>query len=1015
MNRKPLVLAAALIGALLIFSRSAAAAPANPVPQTYRQADGSAVVITHYGDEFFDWYEDETGFVVAYDEAGRNWRYGTVVYGAVQPTGQAVGSAALPVPPLYSAARLTRADLQGLIDASRDARAVPEADISARTAPEAPSAATAKTNQEIALFLVEFDNMPLMNDEQYWHGKYFAAEPGAKSVANYFKDMSGGLDIFGPADTVSAVAAGGTYRVNLIESGFAWADAGVDVTVYPSVADGIIRVKLHRDHPIKKWNNESFDEAAALLSVGVKAIKEQYPDFEIGEGRENLHIAAVIAGGEAATDFNPGGQVWAHAYSLDPSALGYHAPYMLHGEMHDETHAMAIGIAGHELGHSLGLPDLYDYTYMSAGVGPYSMMGNGNWGMAPGDEVQGQTPVAFDAWSKIRLGYIEPTEILSGADWRGDLRSAGSGYNVLKLTNSALSADQYFLAENRQPEGWDAGLWGAGVSEAEGNNGGVLVYHVDESAEDNSDAFHKLVDVEEADGDESLDNPYAYQVVGDDFFSWEKSPVFSETTVPDTNFHDGGPQSLASGIRMRVNSPRGPVMEVETGALTDILAAGISGLTAPAEGNTPITAGVLLPDEPELYSVTGLTWSPGDAEFTAGTVYAATVTLTADPARRFAGTITPTVNFVTQSGWVVSEGVTDGSGLGNALTFTVTFPPVGGDRDVSAAFADANFLKAVRKLLGNPDGPIYAGDLEQVENLNLSGNGIADLAGIEYFTSLQTLDCSDNQLTELDLSSNPELAHLHCGGNLLETLDTSGNPALITLYCADNLLVSMDVSNNPLLEELSCEHNYLPDTAAIIGLDEGRTALVFEPQHTLASYSVTVAPLANGSVAVSAEEAAAGETVTVTVTPDEGYRLAEGSLKVNGIAIVGDSFVMPAKDVTITAEFEAIAVPRSIDIDISAADQTTLGDHRTITIDGLTVGDFVLIQYEPTGDSDSNYTAKSVTFALAEPLVEEIYYRIPCIIHVTVFNGVPNYSPEATSLGVDMVRYVNSRAADGLE
>ena len=72
------------------------------------------------------------------------------------------------------------------------------------------------------------------------------------------------------------------------------------------------------------------------------------------------------------------------------------------------------------------------------------------------------------------------------------------------------------------------------------------------------------------------------------------------------------------------------------------------------------------------------------------------------------------------------------------------------------------------------------------------------------------------------------------------------------------------------------------------------------------TFEITVSPLIeNGVVTVSAETAAAGETVTVTVEPAKGYRLVEGSLKANAAVIEGGSFVMPAEAVVITAEFEA--------------------------------------------------------------------------------------------------------------
>ena len=71
-------------------------------------------------------------------------------------------------------------------------------------------------------------------------------------------------------------------------------------------------------------------------------------------------------------------------------------------------------------------------------------------------------------------------------------------------------------------------------------------------------------------------------------------------------------------------------------------------------------------------------------------------------------------------------------------------------------------------------------------------------------------------------------------------------------------------------------------------------------------YKVTVLPSENGTVTADKQAAAEGETVTLTVKPASGYSI--GFVKVNGEAItpVNDvyRFVMPGKDVEVTASFE---------------------------------------------------------------------------------------------------------------
>ena len=68
-------------------------------------------------------------------------------------------------------------------------------------------------------------------------------------------------------------------------------------------------------------------------------------------------------------------------------------------------------------------------------------------------------------------------------------------------------------------------------------------------------------------------------------------------------------------------------------------------------------------------------------------------------------------------------------------------------------------------------------------------------------------------------------------------------------------------------------------------------------------HSITVEEVANGEVSTSVVEASSGETVNVIVNPDFGYVLKSDSLKANDVLIEKNTFVMPNKDVVISAQF----------------------------------------------------------------------------------------------------------------
>ena len=74
---------------------------------------------------------------------------------------------------------------------------------------------------------------------------------------------------------------------------------------------------------------------------------------------------------------------------------------------------------------------------------------------------------------------------------------------------------------------------------------------------------------------------------------------------------------------------------------------------------------------------------------------------------------------------------------------------------------------------------------------------------------------------------------------------------------------------------------------------------------TANAYSITVVQPANGSVAASATSAAAGTIIELAATPAEGYTLDYFTL--DGERINGDTFIMPARNVDVSAVFTANA------------------------------------------------------------------------------------------------------------
>lgn len=110
---------------------------------------------------------------------------------------------------------------------------------------------------------------------------------------------------------------------------------------------------------------------------------------------------------------------------------------------------------------------------------------------------------------------------------------------------------------------------------------------------------------------------------------------------------------------------------------------------------------------------------------------------------------------------------------------------------------------------GEIDHKVLTANIAGVINLDVSSKQISDLTGLQDFTALTELNCSQNQLTKLDLSKNVLLTSLDCRYNQLTVLDLSKNAALVTLYCTSNPLGTLDLTKNIALSDLQCENNKL--------------------------------------------------------------------------------------------------------------------------------------------------------------------------------------------------------------
>ena len=132
-------------------------------------------------------------------------------------------------------------------------------------------------------------------------------------------------------------------------------------------------------------------------------------------------------------------------------------------------------------------------------------------------------------------------------------------------------------------------------------------------------------------------------------------------------------------------------------------------------------------------------------------------------------------------------------------------------RAQTAAIPDVYFEQALIDLGLDSilDSFVLTENINIVNTLDVYGKSISDLTDIQYFTALTQLNCSNNQLTSIDVAQNTGLAFLNCGDNGITSLDVSQDTALGYLACELNQLRSLDVSQNTGLAFLDCSNNQL--------------------------------------------------------------------------------------------------------------------------------------------------------------------------------------------------------------
>lgn len=529
-----------------ILTVASTAAPSTKKLYEEFQPNGQKVKLRNIGDAFANVTTDQNNNVVLKDSKDGYFKYATLKNDNLSVGNSVVGVGGIPQN-VVKAEDAISLKLENFKKENPDDILEPSNTLrSSKSVRSFSDENSAIASQKILVLLVNFQDRQFETTEEEWVDMFFGE---SESVNDYYDEISEGKFSYKP----------------VAES-------------YGTSNDGIVSVTLDYNHPNTASETDERNKKIVKDSLLKADSFVDFTQFDTNDDNiltsNELNVVTIIAGYDtSASTKTP--SVWAHKWVIDDFRIDgltfgeyyeqYDQTYFIYGqfgELYDDS-ISSIGTICHELGHLLGLVDLYDRDYSSSGIGMLSLMSSGNFGKLPTATVSGMTPTHMDPWSKMQLGWVNPKNVTYLKDKNESetfhLHAAGTNdYNVLRID---IAPNQYFLIENRQFTGYDRGL------EPYISSGGIAIYHIDELlysiGKNNDDEKRKLVDLEEANQQEigfslfDLNSQFAF-IDTDPLYYVGHNDLFNQTTDPNSSTND----NRLTNVQIKVLSESAEVMEV---------------------------------------------------------------------------------------------------------------------------------------------------------------------------------------------------------------------------------------------------------------------------------------------------------------------------------------------------------------------------------------------------------------------------------------------------------------------